>query len=396
MNIAYFDCFSGAAGDMMLAALIDAGCPLEHLQDVVRKLSLPGVELTATVTERHWLRALHVDVKITPDASQKHRHLSDIERIIRAAPLDASIIDDSLKIFRRLAAAEAHVHDCKIEEVHFHEVGANDAIVDIVCHVAALRKLGVERVECSPIPPGSGAVKCDHGLMPVPAPAAAHLLRDTPIAACDEPGELCTPTGAAILTTLAERFGPPPNMHVTSVGVGAGTRRGVTRPNILRVFLGRVASDPRELEHDTVTVLEAQIDDMPAQGLAFTAERLLASGALDVYLVPILMKKGRPGSLLSVLCSPADADALERLIFAETTTFGVRKTSATRSKLRRRSEPVTTRFGEIRIKLGLRGNEVLQAAPEYEDCAAAARKHQVALRVVQEETLKAWRARGGS
>ena len=492
MRTAYFDCFSGAAGDMLLAALIDAGCPLERVRAVVGRLGLAQVVLSAARVQRHGLAALHVSVTVdgvvegesqppsshgkpidmtvaareardphhleavarhhhqhhiegeipvgqAADESQRpahgphahgephhhhlpgsphhnhehpihpheaaddvaggghshdheHRHLAEIERIIRAAGLAPAVRERSIAVFRRLAEAEATVHGCAANEIHFHEVGANDAIVDIVGVVAALDLLGIEQVMCSPIPTGSGTVRCAHGVIPVPAPATAQLLRGFPIAACDEPGELCTPTGAAILTSLAEAVSGPPAMRLTAVGVGAGTREGKTRPNILRVLIGET-SEPRDNEIDTVTVIEAQVDDCTGQALGFAMERLLAAGALDVYVVPILMKKGRPGHLMTVLAKPDDAAALERILFSETSTFGVRRFEAARSKLRRRHETVDTEFGPIRVKVGVRGDQELQAWPEYEDCAAAARNRRVAIKTVQHAALAAWKNR---
>jgi len=273
--------------------------------------------------------------------------------------------------------------------VHFHEVGAADAIVDIVCACAGLAALAVERVTCSPIPVGSGTVTCEHGVMPVPAPATAHLLRGHPMAGGDEVGELTTPTGAALLTTLAEEFGPLPEMTLETVGYGAGTRESQTRPNLLRLFIGQVAP-PDTAEHDTVTLLETQVDDATGQSLGYACQRLLEAGALDVYIVPIIMKKGRPGQVLTIVCRPRDAQALETLVFAETSTFGVRRYEVRRTKLARQHVTVQTRFGAIRVKLGRRGDESEQAWPEYEDCAAAARKAGVPLQDVQRETLRAW------
>ena len=327
-------------------------------------------------------------MEIAPDSQKTHRHLPDILRIIEAAGLDPDVAATAGAVFNRLAQAEAEAHGIAVQKVHFHEVGAADAIVDIVCSCAGLAALGIERITCSPIPTGSGTVTCAHGIIPVPAPATANLLRGFPIAASDEVGELATPTGAAILTTLADEFGPLPDMTLSAVGVGAGTREGETRPNVLRLFVGELAGV--DAEQDSVTILEANLDDATGQSLGYAGERLMDAGALDVYIVPIIMKKGRPGQLLTVLCRPMDVAALEAMIFAETSTLGIRRHTARRSKLAREHVTVETRFGPIRVKLGCRDGATVQAWPEYDDCVAAARGAGTPLRDVQQEALRAW------
>lgn len=389
MRYGYFDCFNGAAGDMILGALIDAGCPLERLQEVVAKLSLPGVTLTAEKVQRHGLAATQARVEVEPGSQKAHRHLPDIVQIIDAAGLEPQVAEKARLVFQRLAQAEAGVHAIPVEQVHFHEVGAADAIVDIVCSCAGLATLGVERVGCSPIPTGSGTVTCQHGILPVPAPATAQLLRGIPVTGGAEVGELTTPTGAALLSTLADEFGPLPDMTIEAIGCGAGAREEQQRPNILRLFMGQRAA-PDQSDQDTVTVLEAQVDDTTGQSLAYTCERLLEAGALDAYIVPIIMKKGRPGQLLTALCRPGDVAKLETLIFAETSTFGVRRHEARRAKLTRRHVTVKTRYGPIRVKLGERDGKVARAWPEYEECVAAARNANVPLREIQQAALQAW------
>lgn len=392
MRIAYFDCFSGMAGDMTLAALVDAGLPLNTLSELISTLKLPGVTLNATKVKRHGISATHVDVKVDPEQSKKHRHLHHIVKIIEEAGLSRTVTQRALAVFTRLAEAEAAVHDTTVEKVHFHEVGAADAIVDIVGACVGFEALRIDRFEASPVPTGHGTVTCEHGVMPVPAPATTRLLRGIPLTACDEPGELITPTGAAILTTLATRFGPLPAMKLTAVGVGAGTREGKTRPNIMRLLIGEAAGAENECS-DSVAVLEAQVDDATGQTIAFALEQILSAGALDAYIVPITMKKGRPGQLLTVLVRPADADAIERILLSETTTFGVRRTQATRTKLARRHISVQTAYGSIRIKVGELPDLPPKGWPEYEDCAAAARTHGVPLRTVQAAALQAWDGR---
>jgi len=389
MTTAYFDCFNGAAGDMIVASLIDAGADADVLRERLAALPVAGYTLVSEKTRKQGFAATRFDVRLDEGETQPHRHLKDIVSILDDADLPPSVIDRSKLIFTHLAQAEAKVHGTSIDKVHFHEVGAVDAIVDITGAVLALDMLGVTRVLCSPIPVGSGTVKCDHGIMPVPAPATAELLKGVPIAATEETGELTTPTGAAILTTLAESFGPMPAMIVRTIGCGAGTRDGQTRPNVLRVMLG----EPEDAgETDEVVVLETNLDDTTPEIVAYAGERLLAAGALDVYTLPIQMKKGRTGVLLTVLCEPSSARELEAVVFAETPTFGVRRTTMRRSKLRRRHETVRTPFGPIRMKVGEReGTETV--SPEYEDCRAAAGTAGVPLRVVMAAAHKAWIAR---
>ncbi|TWT40921.1 hypothetical protein RAS1_36090 [Phycisphaerae bacterium RAS1] len=390
MRIAYFDCFSGAAGDMILAALIDAGCPLDYLIGVVATLNLPGVSLSAEKAKRGGISATHVRVQLAADAPRKHRHLSHILRIIDAAGLPQKVADNARRVFTRLADAEAAVHATTVEKVHFHEVGADDAIVDIVCVAAALHQLGVESCVCSAIPAGTGTVRCDHGLMPVPAPATALLLRGAALAACEEEGELTTPTGAAILTALCESYGPLPPMTLSQVGVGAGTREGRTRANILRVLIGESAVPRPSDEHDTVVVLESQLDDATGQVVAHACSRVLEAGALDAYIVPIIMKKGRPGQLVTVLSRPDDAAALEAILFAETPTLGIRRYTCERTTLTRRQDTVQTEFGAIRVKVASRDGAALRMQPEFEDCAAAAREHKAPLTTIQDAARRAW------
>ncbi len=395
MRCAYFDCFCGAAGDMLLGALVDVGLPVDFLHNLARRLDLPGVTLTAQKVQRHGLAATHVQVMLDAGAPRKHRHLPQILARIDAAGLTPPVAAEARRVFERLAEAEAAVHGIAPEKVHFHEVGADDALLDIVGTCAGLAELGVSEVRCGPIPTGSGTVTCEHGVLPVPAPATALLLRGAPLAECDEPGELTTPTGAAILTTLAAGYGPPPALRLEAVGCGAGTRQGRTRPNVLRVLIGP-RSAPDDAEHDTVVVLEAQVDDATGQAVAYACERLLAAGALDVFVVPMIMKKGRPGQLLTVLCEDARAAALETVLLHETTTFGVRRHVCTRRKLARSPETVATAYGPIRVKVGRQAGAVVQAWPEYDDCAAAALVRGVPLRVVQEAALSAWRRSQGS
>jgi len=389
-HIAHFDCFSGASGDMILAAMLDSGLGLDDLRADLEGLDVEGYELHSMRVNKQGFAATRVEVRVSDDAPQAHRHLGDILTLIGNSRLDQVVKERASRIFRRLAEAEAGVHGTTIEGVHFHEVGAVDAIVDIVGACIALKRLDVDRVSCSAIPTGVGTVTCAHGVLPIPAPATARLLEGVPLAACDEPGELTTPTGAAILTTLADSYGPLPAMICEQIGYGAGHRDGVTRPNLLRVLRGRTATPD---EADCVEVLEANIDDAPAEWVGFAQERLLAAGALDVYCVPITMKKSRPGVLLTVVCDPGLIMAVEDILFAETTTLGIRRRSAWRSRLTRRYETVETAYGCLPVKVASRRGQVVTVAAEYEDCRQAAEAHGVPLREVMAAAVHAWRAK---
>lgn len=394
MRCGYFDCFGGVAGDMVLGALIDAGLSLDVLRDVIARLRLPDVALDVARVRRGALAATQVSVQVGPAARRGHRHLPDILDLIAAAELPAAAADRAARVFRRLAEAEARVHGIPVEKVHFHEVGAADAIVDIVGACVGLETLGLERIVCSPLPPGSGSVCCEHGVLPVPAPATLELLRGVPLATCDATGEMTTPTGAALMTTLAAEFGPLPPLRVDAVGYGAGTRDTPERPNVLRLLVGEPAAD-EHAEADSVVVLEANMDDATGQAVAHAVGRLLEAGALDAYSVPITMKKGRPGLLVTVLARPGDVPALEALLFAETTTLGIRRHLCQRHCLAREHVTVTTPFGPVRVKVGRYAGQVARAWPEYEDCAAAARAAGQSLRAVQEAALAEWTRRHG-
>ena len=390
MTIAYFDCFSGASGDMILAALVDAGADVANLRRQLEALSVGGCSILAEKITKQGFAATRITVPGHPGEDAPHRSPGTVRRIIKDAELSDWVKRQAVAVFQRLAKAEATVHACPVEQVHFHEVGAVDAIADIVGAMIALEDLGVDRVLCSPIPTGSGTVTCAHGVLPVPAPATADLLRGVPLAECDEAGELTTPTAAAVLTTLAESFGPLPAMTVERSGYGAGRREGVQRPNLLRVILGKPVT---EMQTDEITVLETNLDDVSPEVVGYCLERLLEAGALDAYAVPIYMKSSRPATLLTVLAEPQRVPDLEAILFAETTTLGVRRQTARRSKLSRRTERVETPFGLIGVKVGRRGQGVLTAAPEYRDCREAARRHHVALRVVMEAALRVWHER---
>lgn len=388
MKIAYFDCINGASGDMILGALVAAGVSPETLERELAKLNLADYELTVQPVRKQGFAATKVDVRMT--GKPGHRHLHHVLDIINGSSLSESVRAFARRVFTRLAEAEAKVHGTTIEQVHFHEVGAVDAIVDIVGAAIGFDTLGADRVVVSALPVGSGTVKCEHGVMPVPAPATAELLKGVPIAATEETGELLTPTGAAILTTIAESYGPMPAMRIVSQGFGAGTRDGATRPNVLRLLVGEAVGGSAQC--DEIVVLEANIDDATGEEIGHAIQCILSAGALDVFATPIVMKKSRPGVMLTALCEVEKKQAAEAAVFAHTSTFGVRSHRCIRSVLSRRIETVETPYGAIRVKFGMDGEAVRLVAPEYDDCARAAEQAGVSLRTVMEEARRSWAA----
>ena len=393
MRVGYFDCFSGASGDMILGACIDAGLSLDDLRGDLAGLAVEGYTIDAQKIRKQGFAATQFDVQVDPNAPKPHRHLKDIRAILEKSKLPGAAAERAINVFTRLAEAEAAAHGTSIEKVHFHEVGAIDAIVDIAGACAAMDRLGIDKVFSAAVPTGQGTVTCEHGVMPVPAPATAALLKGVPLAPCEEMGELTTPNGAAILTTLASGFDAMPPMRIDTIGVGAGRRDGQTRPNILRLMIGDAVEFAADLEADTVLVLEANLDDVSPEVLGHVSELLLNAGALDVFSTPILMKKNRPATLLTAIVSPEHRDTAEAIFFTETTTFGVRCTESSRRKLSRTLETVDTPAGPIRIKVGRRGDQVLTASPEYEDCREAAQRTGTPLREIMAAAQAAWRGK---
>lgn len=382
MRALHFDCFSGISGDMTLGALIDVGADADAIRRAIDSFGLP-ITLEIERVRRNGIAAARVEV-VAPDQDE-HRFLPEVERILTASALTIPQRELAIRIFRKLAEAEAAVHGMPIDRVHFHEVGALDSIADIAGVAVAFDSLGVERVTCRSVPPGSGTVKCAHGIMPVPAPATAKLLQGMPLATAPVKGELVTPTGAAILATIVNEFTDQPQMTIERIGCGAGKRDPIEQPNVLRVFLGQAAVNTTP---DQVVVLETSLDDVSPEVIGFCFERLFEAGALDVFTVPIHMKKNRPGTLLSVIASTAGVAALEAILFRETGTFGVRRTVAQRSILQRESITVETTFGPVRAKRGWREGLVV-VTPEHDDCARIAREKNVALREVYEAVSRA-------
>jgi len=387
---AYFDCFAGAAGDMVLGALMHCGVPPERLREMLAGLDIGEWRLDAESVTRSGIGSLRVRVSAPPEAGQG-RHLPEIEKIIGGAGLDAEVAESAVRVFRRLAEAEARVHRADINRLHFHEVGALDAIVDIVGTCALLHELGVGKVVASPLPMGHGFVECMHGVIPLPPPAVVELTRGVPVYGAGIEGELVTPTGAALLTTLAESFGVLPRMAPVSIGYGAGTREFPDRPNLLRVIVGEEAQPQSD---DDVAIVETNIDDMSPQFYDVVMDRLFSAGALDVLAQPVQMKKNRPGTLVTVVCRPDGADRLAAILFAETTTLGVRMWRAGRRCMGRCVVPVTTEYGTIRVKVAEWGDSVRKAMPEYEDVRRLSEAADVPARVVWESAMAGYRTQG--
>ena len=418
MKIAYFDCFSGISGDMTLGALVDVGVPPEILTDGLATLKLEAeFSLHFEKSVKHGITGTRAIVAVHPAHTPSHeaaahththehghshshdhahgpsRHLSDIFQLLDDSGLDTEIRDTAKRVFDRLAEAEAKVHNTTKAKVHLHEVSGIDSIVDIVGSVIGLAHLNVDAVYASPLSLGRGFVRCAHGLMPVPVPGTMELLKGVPIHQTDIPKELVTPTGAALITTLAQAFGVMPQMQLDRIGYGAGTRDLEQRPNLLRLCLGEQTSDldlkttHHHAETDTVDIIETNVDDMSPEITGYVTSQLFERGALDVFLIPIFMKKGRPATQITVLCPTARRDELIELLLTETTTFGVRLSSADRIKLRRDFVQVATQWGEVQAKRGYLNGTLIKTVPEYEDCKRLAEQNSVPLRQVYTEAL---------
>jgi uncharacterized protein (TIGR00299 family) protein len=441
MRIAYLECFSGISGDMFLGALIDAGVPPELFTRTVEALGVDA-RLEISRVDRSGISATKVDVLVAgekelpreefwskeqaahshehdhkhdhghehhhkhehhhdheaahaTDHGHKHAHrgLKEIRKIINRSSISASVKERAIAIFTALGEAEARVHNTDIESIHFHEVGAVDAIVDIVCAAVGSEALGVDDWICSPLNVGGGTVECAHGTFPIPAPATLDLLRNAPVYSGQIRKELVTPTGAAIVHVLAKRFGGFPSMKTEKIGYGAGSRNIKNFPNVVRLTVGEATA----VEHkhaavptEEIAILEANVDDMTPQIFGYVMERALAAGALDVFGTGVQMKKNRPGMLLTVLCRPEDKNRLTQLIFAETTTLGVRMRQETRATLARRHVAVQTRWGEVRMKLAGVNGSISNYAPEYEDCRRIAEQQNVPLKTVMQEAVKVY------
>jgi uncharacterized protein (TIGR00299 family) protein len=443
MRIAYIECFSGISGDMFLGALVDAGVSADLLRETVRALNL-GAELQISKVDRSGITSTKLDVIINgePDHpresvqpahhvhSQEHghshqhehvhadgtvhahdhahehehqhphahehehahgRHLSEIKKIISSSAISHKSKHTATAIFEALGAAEAKIHNVPVESIHFHEVGAVDAIVDIVCAAVGAEALNVDRFVVSPLNVGGGTVVCAHGTFPVPAPATVELLKGAPVFSGEIQKELVTPTGAAIVKVLAHSFGFMPSMTIDRAGYGAGSRNFKDHANVLRITVGEssaVQESKHDLPIDEIVVMEANIDDLNPQLFGYVAEQALAAGALDVFATPVQMKKSRPGTLLTLLAKPEDAERIAKIVFRETTTIGIRTRREQRYVLPRRHEAVQTQWGEVRMKIAQINGSVSNYAPEYEDCRRIAEQHQVPLKHVMQETIR--------
>ncbi len=380
MKLCYLDCFSGISGDMLLGALVDAGLAPAALESELRKLDLKDWSLTTERVQRGELTATKLDFKISE--THHHRTWKKIRELIRASALAAPVQQRAELIFDRLAEAEAGVHGVAKDEVHFHEVGAMDSILDIVGASVAMEKLGIEKIVVSPLNLGSGSVETTHGTLPVPAPATAALLKNAPVYSTGVAAELVTPTGAAVVAALATEYGPLPRMSVSAIGYGAGSRDLKEQANVLRVFLGERLEESRAADEPTVSIIEANLDDMSPQLGGYFMEQALAAGALDVFYTPVQMKKNRPGVLLTVICPSERVEALSEMVFQQTTTIGLRIYEAQRRVLAREFVSVETPHGSVRMKVARLNGRVLNAAPEYDDCQRLAREKSVPLKQV--------------
>jgi uncharacterized protein (TIGR00299 family) protein len=380
MKVLYFDCFSGISGDMTLAALLDLGLPQSKLVDELKKLGLENYSLEIRAGSRSGIGALSLEVRVGPH-EEHHRHFSDIQAMIRKSTLDSRVKETSLAIFQRLAEAEARVHKKKLDEVHFHEVGAIDSIVDIVGTAIGVHYFQPDRVYASELPMGRGFVDCQHGRLPLPAPATLEILKGYPVKSVEVEGELVTPTGAAIVAALSTPVHSFPSLAGQKIGYGMGKKEFPDRPNLLRLILGE-SSDAYQV--DQAMVLESNIDDMNPEFYEHLMDRLFQKGALDVSLAPLQMKKNRPGTLLRVIVEEKDAEALAELILQESTTLGVRSYSVKRKKLPREVREVETRYGKVRVKVS--GD--IRFQPEYDDCRRIALEKGVPIQEVYWEAMK--------
>jgi len=388
MKTLYFDCFAGASGDMILGALISAGLEPRGLIEQLELLGVSGWQIDFEQVDRSGISATYARVQTGHEHA--HRHLNDILKIIYDSRLSEGIKDRAARIFSLLAAAEARVHNKPIEQIHFHEVGALDAIIDVCAAAIGFELLEIERFVSSPLRVGSGMTQMAHGRFPIPPPAVAELLKGKPIYAGEIEGEFVTPTGAAIITGVCEKFGPLPPMKIEATGYGAGTRDHHGFPNALRVLFGET-EESTELHDEALLMIETNIDDTSPQVVGYAMDRAFELGALDCYLTQTQMKKNRPGLLFSVLCRPEEREKFLQMIFAETTTIGARSYEVSRRALARETVRVETQFGPIDVKVAHANNGAVNAMPEFEQCRAAARNSGVPLREVQDAARAAYR-----
>ncbi|MEK6544994.1 MAG: nickel pincer cofactor biosynthesis protein LarC [Nitrospinota bacterium] len=386
MRIAYFDCFSGISGDMVLGAMLDAGVDIESVKRELMKLNLDGYEIRVSKVDRNGLAGTKVDVVVDKEKHIHSANYGDIKKIIEKSGLSERIKNNSIRIFKRIAEAEAKIHNTPIDNIHFHEVGAVDSIIDVVGAAVCIDLLAIDEIISSPVNTGSGTVKTEHGLLPVPAPAAAEMLRGFPFYSSDIKFELATPTGVGIITTMAKEFNLMPLMKTTAIGYGAGSSNFLNLPNILRIVIGETYNP---LERDSVIVIESNIDDMNPQFYDHIIDRLFEGGALDVFLTPVIMKKSRSAVKITILSLNDKLSRLIDILFKETTSFGLRTYSAERIKLEREIKIIETGYGNVKVKLGMREGEVVAIAPEYEDCKRIAIESGESIKEVYEKVKSA-------
>jgi uncharacterized protein (TIGR00299 family) protein len=379
MRVAYLDCASGISGDMLLGALIDVGWPEQNLRSLIAKLRIGDVQLKVDRVSKRGIAATQVNILSSPH--QPHRGLDDLTAIVMQADLSQSIQQRAIAALQLLAEAESQVHGIPVDRIHFHEVGAVDTIVDIVGVLVGFSELQIEEVHSSALPWSRGTVKTEHGVLPVPPPAVALLLRDVPVVGVDIEGETVTPTGATLARTISKRFGTMPAMKIGRVGHGAGQRDWPDRPNVLRLTIGET-SNPAGLHVEQLTVLSCNIDDMNPQWYEPLMKLLNEAGTLDVWLTPVQMKKNRPGTMIEVLCQPSDAGTLRELLLRHTSTLGVRETSVARHSLPREIQTVHTEYGPVRVKVATLPDGSQKASPEHDDCAAQATENHVTISAV--------------
>ena len=384
MKILYFDLIGGASGDMILAALIDAGVPADKLADLLAGLKLDEFELNAETVDKNGFKATRVDIKVGKQPPE--RHLKEILDVIQNSSLPAGIQDRAAKIFTNIASVEAGIHGKPIDQIHLHELGGTDTIVDVTGALLALDYLGISHVYASPIPLGSGFIKGAHGQIPLPAPATMELLKGVPVRRTEIRSELITPTGAALLTELVDDFSSPPDMKINHIGYGAGMR-DLPIPNLLRVLIGEETGNNDQIKEQLV-LLESNLDDLNPEIYPYLMDSLFKAGALDVCLVPIQMKKNRPGTQIQVLAEVGKSALMREILYRETSTLGIRQSLVERYSLLRRIEEVNTRYGVVRIKVAGEGTDHQKASPEFEDCQKLARENDIPIQLIYQEAIR--------
>lgn len=393
MKILYFDCFSGISGDMVLGAMTDAGVDIEALRKELKKLNLGGYKLRTSNVKRKGIKGTKVDIVVDKKKHFHHTSYKDIKRLIERSKLSKRIIEDSMRIFKNIAEAEAKIHKTSVDNVHFHEVGAVDSIVDVVGAAICINLLSPDIILSSPINTGRGMVKTEHGILPVPAPATAEMLKGFPFYLSSTEFELATPTGVGIVTTMAKASNTIPNMKTNAIGYGAGSKDFPDTPNLLRIMIGEtIPSTPPfkkggmgGFEQDSITVIESNIDDMNPQFYDYIMNRLFKGGALDVFLTPIIMKKNRPAVKITLISEIDNANNLADILLSETTSFGLRMYKTERVKLKREIKVIKTEYGNVRVKMGKRNSKIIKVVPEYEDCKRIAEEKGIPIKDIYEK-----------